>query len=73
MPNGLDQLLVGGLLEDVAERAGLQRLAGEGGLVLHRQHDDRRLRRLLADRGIAARLDPPGMLRSRTARRGGAR
>ena len=42
-PDRLQQLLVGGLLEHEAERAGLQRLAGEGGVVLHREHDDRGL------------------------------
>ena len=40
----LDQLGVGGLLEHVAAHAGLQGAAGKGGLVLHRQHDDLRLR-----------------------------
>ena len=38
--HGLDQLLAGGLLEDVAEDAGLERLARERGLVLHGEHDD---------------------------------
>ena len=66
----LDQLVVGGLLEHVAERAGAERLARERGLLLHRQHDDLRVGRLLADRGIASRLEPPGMLRSSTSTRG---
>src|SRR3954453_3527119 len=44
----LEQLLVGRLLEHEAERAGLQRLAGETGVVLHRQHDDVRVRGRLA-------------------------
>jgi hypothetical protein len=39
-PDRLDQLLAGSLLEDVTEDTGLQGLARERGLVLHRQHDD---------------------------------
>ena len=52
----LEQLLVGGLLEHEAERAGLQRLTGEAGVVLHRQHDDRGVGRGSRRRGIASRL-----------------
>jgi signal transduction histidine kinase len=37
----LDELVVGRLLEHVGLRPGLQRLAREARLVLHRQHDDR--------------------------------
>ena len=46
-----DELLVGGLLEHVAERAGAQRLARKRGLLLHRQHDDLGAGRLRTDRG----------------------
>ena len=42
-----DELVVGGLLEHVAERARAERLARERRLLLHRQHDDLRLGRLL--------------------------
>ena len=54
--DGLDELVVGGLLEDVAERPRAQRLARERRVVLHRQDDDRGARRALQeprDRGQA--------------------
>jgi len=57
--DGLDELLAGGLLEDVAQHAGLERLPGEGGLVLHGEHDDLRSRRLLPDRGDRRQSGPP--------------
>ena len=47
----LDELVVGGLLEHVAERARAQRLARERRLLLHRQDDDLGVGRLLADHG----------------------
>ena len=37
--NRSDELLVSGLLEHVAERPRAERLAREGRLLLHRQHD----------------------------------
>ena len=51
----LHELGVGGLLEHVAARAGLQRLARERGVVLHRQHDHGGALRELGDRGQARR------------------
>ncbi len=50
-PHGLEQLVVGRLLEDEAERAVAQRLAGERRVVLHGEHDDRGLRRGRAQLG----------------------
>ncbi len=49
-PHRLDQLAVGGLLEDVGGRAGRHRLTRVGGLLLHRQHHDSRGREFAADR-----------------------
>ena len=53
--DGLDELVVGGLLEHVGPRAGAQRLAREGGLVLHRQHGD--LRSAARPRGSRDRVE----------------
>src|SRR4051794_4200524 len=50
-PYGVDELVVGRLLEDVAQRARAQGMAGEGGVLLHRQDDDARAGRRLADLG----------------------
>ena len=50
-PYGLHELVVGGLLEHVPDRAGAERVPRERRLLLHRQHDDLRLRRLRADIG----------------------
>src|SRR5829696_7213666 len=47
----VDELVAGGVLQHVAERTGAHRLAGERGVLLHRQYDDRRLGRLLAELG----------------------
>ena len=47
-PDRFQQFLVGGFFEHEAERSGLQRLACEGGVVLHREDDDGGLGRLLA-------------------------
>src|SRR3954454_736687 len=49
--HGLHELLVGGLLEDVAARPGLEGLARERGVLLHREDDDLRAGRLLAEDG----------------------
>src|SRR3954462_8785120 len=46
---GPHELLVGGLLEDVAARPGLEGLARERGVLLHREDDDLRAGRLLAE------------------------
>ena len=45
----LHELLVGGLLEHVTAGAGLEGLAGEGGVLVHGQHDHVRLRGLLEE------------------------
>ena len=51
----LDKLLAGRLLEDVGEDAGLQRLAGEGRLVLHGEDDDLGFGRLASNLGVSPR------------------
>ena len=47
--DGLDELVVGGLLEHVGARAGLERLARERGVLLHGQHHHAGRRRLLQE------------------------
>ena len=42
--HGAEQLFVGGLLQQIAARALLERLAHVGGVVVHREHENRRLR-----------------------------
>ena len=56
----LDQLGIGGLLEDVADRARAQRLPRVRGRILHRQHDDLRVGRLSADRRDRFEARAPG-------------
>ena len=51
----LDELGIRGLLEHVAEGARLECLAGERGVVLHREHHDGGLLHELGDRGQAGR------------------
>ena len=55
--DGLHELLVGGLLEHVGARAGLQRLARERGVLLHRQHHHSVAGDASRRRGIAGRLE----------------
>ena len=54
--NAVDELGVGGLLEDVAGRAGREGLPDVAGVVLHREHEHLRVGRLLED--VRGRLDP---------------
>jgi nucleotide-binding universal stress UspA family protein len=61
--NDADLIVVGGLVEHVGGGPGLQRLARERRIVLHRQHHDRRVGRLLAQlrdgrqRGLVAEVE----------------
>ena len=49
LADGGDELRVRGLLQQVAVRAGAERLADVARVVLHREHEDPRLRRSLQD------------------------
>src|SRR3954447_4993395 len=70
-PHRFDQFGLGGVLEDVAPRAGLQGGPGERRILLHRGEDAPRAGRALATCRIASSpVMSPGMLRSSTMTEG---
>ena len=56
----MEQFLAGGFLQQVAARALHERLAHIGGVVVHREDENRRIRRCLLDLGCNLETAAPG-------------